>query len=121
MGGGHFFFSSRRRHTRCSRDWSSDVCSSDLTESLVLALGGGTFGLFLAALGIRILKLMNPGTIPRLDEVSIDSSVLAFTLGISCLAGFASGLAPALKLARADVQQTLKEAGRSSIGSAGRR
>ncbi len=92
-----------------------------LTESLVLALGGGTFGLFLAALGIRILKLMNPGTIPRLDEVSIDSSVLAFTLGISCLAGFASGLAPALKLARSDVQQTLKEAGRSSIGSGGRR
>src|SRR2546422_6473751 len=28
-----FFFSSRRRHTRCSRDWSSDVCSSDLRES----------------------------------------------------------------------------------------
>src|SRR5947208_3328715 len=86
-----------------------------------LTLGGGTFGLFLAALGIRILKLMNPGTIRRLDEVSIDSSVLAFTLGISCLAGFASGLAPALKLARSDVQQTLKEAGRSSIGSGGRR
>src|SRR2546429_8009698 len=30
--GGYFFFSSRRRHTRCSRDWSSDVCSSDLAE-----------------------------------------------------------------------------------------
>src|SRR5256884_4412271 len=29
-----FFFSSRRRHTRCSRDWSSDVCSSDLVETL---------------------------------------------------------------------------------------
>src|SRR6266436_1124882 len=29
-----FFFSSRRRHTRCSRDWSSDVCSSDLTGQL---------------------------------------------------------------------------------------
>src|SRR2546422_5184964 len=29
---GFFFFSSRRRHTRCSRDWSSDVCSSDLLE-----------------------------------------------------------------------------------------
>src|SRR2546429_10009092 len=29
----YFFFSSRRRHTRCSRDWSSDVCSSDLKES----------------------------------------------------------------------------------------
>src|SRR2546429_6728879 len=49
MGGGHsreigvFFFSSRRRHTRCSRDWSSDVCSSDLFE------GGAT----------RILILLN--------------------------------------------------------------
>src|SRR2546429_2423422 len=30
LGAGYFFFSSRRRHTRCSRDWSSDVCSSDL-------------------------------------------------------------------------------------------
>src|SRR2546429_8604339 len=33
-----FFVSSRRRHTRCSRDWSSDVCSSDLTKQSVLAL-----------------------------------------------------------------------------------
>src|SRR5438128_11836274 len=35
-----FFFSSRRRHTRCYRDWSSDVCSSDLIERAVLAGGG---------------------------------------------------------------------------------
>src|SRR3989442_10879517 len=33
---GFFFFSSRRRHTRCGRDWSSDVCSSDLGEALAL-------------------------------------------------------------------------------------
>src|SRR2546429_6635197 len=33
-----FFFSSRRRHTRCSRDWSSDVCSSDLVEMVALTL-----------------------------------------------------------------------------------
>src|SRR2546429_383016 len=33
-----FFFSSRRRHTRCSRDWSSDVCSSDLSETLFNAV-----------------------------------------------------------------------------------
>src|SRR2546429_189479 len=32
-----FFFSSRRRHTRCSRDWSSDVCSSDLEDEIILA------------------------------------------------------------------------------------
>src|SRR2546429_3578300 len=30
-----FFFSSRRRHTRCSRDWSSDVCSSDLRDQAI--------------------------------------------------------------------------------------
>src|SRR5690606_20144350 len=47
-----FFFSSRRRHTRFSRDWSSDVCSSDLEgrlpDMLVAALGGGSnaIGLF---------------------------------------------------------------------------
>src|SRR2546422_6808042 len=35
MAGVFFFFSSRRRHTRCSRDWSSDVCSSDLKRDLV--------------------------------------------------------------------------------------
>src|SRR2546429_3065037 len=37
-----FFFSSRRRHTRCSRDWSSDVCSSDLVAALLAALSGCT-------------------------------------------------------------------------------
>src|SRR5687768_18211076 len=36
-----FFFSSRRRHTRCSRDWSSDVCSSDLAMSIPLHLSNG--------------------------------------------------------------------------------
>src|SRR2546429_3581867 len=44
-----FFFSSRRRHTRCSRDWSSDVCSSDLSSSSSTCCGGnassGTGGL----------------------------------------------------------------------------
>src|SRR2546429_1802237 len=40
-----FFFSSRRRHTRCSRDWSSDVCSSDLKRHSVdcLCVAGGLF------------------------------------------------------------------------------
>src|SRR2546429_4151507 len=42
-----FFFSSRRRHTRCSRDWSSDVCSSDLAD-----LDPGVFPLVLQVLGV---------------------------------------------------------------------
>src|SRR2546422_9615537 len=42
-----FFFSSRRRHTRCSRDWSSDVCSSDLVN-LGVALAGVLASLILS-------------------------------------------------------------------------
>src|SRR5699024_5266210 len=43
-----FFFSSRRRHTRSKRDWSSDVCSSDLILSCLITGSGGTSGLFLS-------------------------------------------------------------------------
>src|SRR2546421_5309526 len=39
----YFFFSSRRRHTRCDRDWSSDVCSSDLRLSASLAAAAATY------------------------------------------------------------------------------
>src|SRR2546429_8387156 len=45
-----FFFSSRRRHTRCSRDWSSDVCSSDLLWLLALSVA---LGVALGATGLR--------------------------------------------------------------------
>src|SRR2546429_6436322 len=40
-----FFFSSRRRHTRCSRDWSSDVCSSDLVAGDIAKDGGADAGI----------------------------------------------------------------------------
>ena len=42
MGGGDFFFSSRRRHTRLRRDWSSDVCSSDLVNASRMDMMPGT-------------------------------------------------------------------------------
>src|SRR5256885_10708969 len=55
-----FFFSSRRRHTRLQGDWSSDVCSSDLTWDAII-VGGGHNGLvsaaYLAKAGLRILVL----------------------------------------------------------------
>src|SRR2546429_826053 len=54
----YFFFSSRRRHTRCSRDWSSDVCSSDLFWTYgfgaLWGLGGLTFGLTMRYLGMSL-------------------------------------------------------------------
>src|SRR2546429_7342759 len=59
-----FFFSSRRRHTRCSRDWSSDVCSSDLFERL-LALG---FEGMLEHAGREQLRLVGGGAAVRILE-----------------------------------------------------
>src|SRR6266852_7178795 len=54
-----FFFSSRRRHTRCYRDWSSDVCSSDLVGTRVCDVGAGTGNLTLplAAAGLAVVAL----------------------------------------------------------------
>jgi predicted permease len=54
-----------------------------LAESLVLGLLGGTLGLLLAAAGLRVLSAVGPASIPRLREVTLDPTVLAFTLVIS--------------------------------------
>ena len=92
-----------------------------LTESALLAFCGSALGLLLTVWGIQMLKLINPGTIARLEEVSLDWRVLAFTLGIACLTGFIFGLVPALQLSQPDLQHTLKEGGRGSSSGAGQR
>src|SRR5205814_4819365 len=71
-----FFFSSRRRHTRCLSDWSSDVCSSDLSEMF-----GHERGAFTGAIGQRagMFQLANGGSI-FLDEVGEMSPTLQVKL-----------------------------------------
>src|SRR6266542_5236211 len=58
---GFFFFSSRRRHTRCYRDWSSDVCSSDLgryaTAEQDSHLAAALYGVVMFAMGIAFTLL----------------------------------------------------------------
>src|SRR5438045_4732755 len=85
-----FFFSSRRRHTRCLSDWSSDVCSSDLRivrllviESLVVSALGAIGGLAGAWGAIRLIERLLP--ILGLDivfDLAIDWRVAAFSAGI---------------------------------------
>jgi len=84
-----------------------------LFESVVLGVIGGILGLLLAYGGIRLLLAMGPESIPRLEEISIDPTVLLFTLGISVLAGILFGLIPVFKYARPDVTFALKEGGRN--------
>jgi putative ABC transport system permease protein len=93
-----------------------------LTESIVLSLLGGALGLLVAFWGIDALLALSPGNIPRLESVGIDRQVLLFTLGISLVTGIVFGLAPALTISNPNLNEMLKESGRSSTeGGRGRR
>ena len=88
-----------------------------LLESLVLGLMGGLAGLGLAVGGVRLLIWMGPENLPRLSEIAVDRPVLAFTLGVSVLAGLLFGMFPAFRTGGLDLVSSLKEGGRG--GSAG--
>jgi predicted permease len=90
-----------------------------LTESVLLSLAGGGAGLLIAAWSLYVVRIMNPGNIPRLDVIGIDAPVLAFTFGISVVTGIAFGLAPALRSVKLDLSSALKSGGRSSQGDGG--
>src|SRR2546422_11515606 len=67
-----FFFSSRRRHTRCSRDWSSDVCSSDLDQDRQLVFTAPTPPNTLVGLEERIASRLEGGLVAELTEPDRD-------------------------------------------------
>lgn len=87
-----------------------------LTESMVLAVAGAALGLVLANWGTRAALGALPPTLPRAAEVGIDGRVLLFTAAVAVLAGILFGLAPALRISRANLQDTLKEGGRGASG-----
>src|SRR5215510_6566746 len=84
------------------------IISQLLTESVFLAVVGGTLGSLLAYLSMGILKAVLPADTPRIADVHVDGYVLAFTLAISVLAGLAFGLAPAFHASRPELDQTLR-------------
>ena len=84
-----------------------------LTESLVLALVGGIGGIFLANAGVELLKQFGPQSLPRLDEINVSDTVLAFTFATAIFTGILFGIGPALNATRRDLTQGLKEGGAS--------
>ena len=88
-----------------------------LTESLLLSLVSGLIGVLIAAWGTRAAIGILPSALPRVEEISLDLRVLAFSAVISLLAGILFGLVPALKMSGAEVNENLKEGGRSGSGA----
>ena len=93
-----------------------------LTESLMLALIGGATGAGLAWLGVRLLRqLPTLQQVPRLAEVSINPTVLAFTAALAVLTGLLFGLAPALRAYKLGLAAGMREGMRGSASRASRR
>jgi putative ABC transport system permease protein len=85
-----------------------------LSESMLLGLVGGVFGIALAYAGIRLLLYLEPAQLPRLEEITLSSVVVLFTLVLSLLSGVLFGVIPILKYARPQLANALKENGRGT-------
>ena len=93
-----------------------DLARQYLTESVILALGGGLLGLGLAAFGVQGLLKIAPADLPQALEIGIDGSVLAFTAVISVASGVLFGVIPLFGYGRRDLSIALKDGGRTSTG-----
>jgi putative ABC transport system permease protein len=92
-----------------------------LTESVILALMGGTIGVLLAGWGVEAFKATLPEEaawgMPGYNHLGVNSRVLVFTLIVSVVTGILFGLAPAIQASKPDLNETLKDGvGRSGVG-----
>jgi predicted permease len=93
----------------------SRIVRQVLTESLLLSIVGGGLGVLLCVVALRILTRLNPGNIPRLEELSMDWRILLFALVISIASGVAFGVLPALALSRVNTLALLQQGGRTGM------
>src|SRR5258708_39577300 len=88
-----------------------------LVESLVLAIGGAALGVLIAWGGLKLIVVtMPPDSIPAESVIGLNAQVMAFTLVLAVLTPLIFGLVPALKAARRDLNDPLRDMGRGVIG-----
>ncbi len=92
-----------------------------LTESTLLSVVGGLLGVLLAWRGTPLLLSLFNNRIPRAQEIGVDGTVLAFTVGLSLVTGILFGLLPALHASRSDLQSSLRDGAKGSGDRRGRR
>lgn len=95
------------------------VVRQSLVEALVLSMGGGLLGLALASFALQVGVSFLPETLPRVNAIGLDWKVAGFAILLALLTGFLCGLVPALAAARTNVNDALKEAGRTGTASGG--
>jgi putative ABC transport system permease protein len=90
-----------------------------MSESVLLAIFGSLGGLLVAKLGLSLLIQLHPAGLPRLDDIHIDASVLAFTLGACVFTALLFGWIPAVQALKLNLSDTLKDAARGSSDGRG--
>lgn len=91
-----------------------------LAEALILAIVGGALGMGIAWAGVRGLLAVDPSSVPRSTEVTVDGRVLAFGFALAMVTAALSGLLPALRGAAAATRGTLRESSHATTASGGR-
>ncbi len=92
-----------------------------LFESCLIAVLAAGIGVALSFVAVRLLVALGPDSVPRIEELSIDGTVLAFALGVALTTMIAFGLAPAIQAARQDPQDALRGDSRGSTSGTGSR
>ena len=95
----------------------SRIVRQMLAETLVIAIPGGVLGLLLAAVGLELLVGVAPSALPRLQEIRVDPTVMAFTTGVTLVTAMLFGLGPAFQSSRhaAAAQSNVRVAGSRAV------
>ncbi len=85
-----------------------------LTESVLLAFGGGFLGALLSIWGIKLFVALAPGWLPQTKLITLDARALTFTIAVTAVTGILFGLTPALRASKTDLNDSLRDGGKTS-------